>query len=446
MRRLRIGGLAGCAALLGLVVITSAPAPRPLELAAPSTTARLGIVATRWGASLLRLNPVSLKRTGRPLDLKGFTGLWAFAPDQRLLAVGVRQRSESSFETLRFYTVARPRRTGPGIALGGVAAALSWARPDRILAYVNECCANADGAVSILVIDPLTRRVVSRTSVDGSVLQVARSRGALVLLVAATNRIGPSRLEIFDADGGHRSARLGELAAGYKWPAESSGDPITTRLVPGLAIDANGNRAFVVSPTGLIAEADLGSLAVSYHRWVEDQSALHRFASWLTPAAEAKGANGPALTARWLEGGFLAVAGTAETATTVGGNLKVSSQPLGLRIVDVRDWSKSMLDPGADSFAVADGLLLVAGSSWNSEPQSQSGIGLTAYGSDRARRFQALPGKPAWIEFVYRGRVYLSVTNQSALRVVDLASGRMVGARPGDAPWPLLDDSIRLFG
>jgi hypothetical protein len=446
VRRYRIGGLAGCAAVLGLVAVASAPTPRPLELAAPSTTARLGVVATRSGSSLVRLNPVSLKRVGRPLELKGFTGAWAFAPDRRLVAVGVRQRSESSFETLRFSTVARPQRTGRGVALGGVAAALLWPRADRILAYVNECCPNPNGAASILVIDPVARQVVARTPVDGAVLQIGRSRDSLVLLVAGTNRIGPSRLEIFDADGRHRSARLDELAAGYTWPDDPSGDRITTRLVPGLAIDANGNRAFAVSPAGLVGEVDLGSLVVSYHRWAESRSALKRFATWLTPSAQAKGANGPALIARWLEGGFLAVAGTDETATVVGGNLRVASQPLGLRIVDVRDWSASMLDPGADSFAVADGLLLVTGSSWSSELQSESGMGLAAYGTERVRRFQFLPGRPLWISFVYRGRAYVSSSGETALQVIDLASGRMIGTRRGDAPWPLLDDSVRLFG
>jgi hypothetical protein len=443
--RFRIAGLLGFSAV-ALVMLTAAPEPRPLELAAPTTTARLGIVATGASSSLVRLDPMSLKRVGRALGLNGLAGVWALAPDYRTLALGVRRTSRSTTETLRFYSVSRPRLSGRGVGLGGAAAALWWPRPDRILAYVNECCEDPNGAASILAIDPVGRRIVSRTSLDGSVLQIARSRDSLVLLVSATNRIGPPRLELFDGDGGRRFVKLDELAAGYTWPVKSDGDPVVTRLIPGLAVDVSGNRAFVVSPGGLVAELNLSSLVVSYHRWVDEQSAGLRIAKWLTPVAEAKGVNGPALRARWLEGGFLVVAGTAETATTVGGNLKVSSQPLGLRIVDVRDWSESMLDPRADSFAVADGLLLVAGSSWNSEPQSQSGIGLTAYGSDRARRFQVLPGKPAWIDFVYRGRVYLSVTNQSALRVVDLASGRMVGARPGDAPWPLLDDSIRLFG
>jgi hypothetical protein len=442
--RFRIGGLVGCSAL-ALVVLSSSPAPRPLELAAPATTARLGVVTTSTSASLVRLNPSSLERVGRPLRLRGFPGVWAFSPDNRRLAAGVRVRTDALTETLGFYTVAGPRRSGTGVALGGTAVALWWPRPDRILAYVNECCDDPNGAASVVTIDAEARRVVSRAPLEGSVLQVARSRDSFVLLVAATNRIGPSRLELFDGDGGRHTVKLGELAAGYTWPAESGADPVGTRLIPGLAVDGSGNRAFVVAPAGLIAEVNLGSLVVSYHRWAEEGSAVRRFAGWLTPAAEAKGSNGPALRARWLEGGFLAVSGTTETATTGGGNVKISSEPLGLRIIDTRDWSQSVLDRGADSFAVADGLLLLSGSSWSSEPQSQSGMGLAAYGADRTRRFQLQPGIPAWIGFVYRGRAYVSVANQSALRIVDLASGRLVGTRRSEAPWPLLDDSVSLF-
>jgi len=397
------------------------------------------------GTALVRLNPVSLKRVGRSLNLKGYAGVWAFAPDKLNVAVGVRARADASTDTLRFYSVARPRVAGPGVALGGAVAALWWPRPDRILAYVDECCDDPNGSSAVLTIDPVTRRVVSRTPLDGSILQIVRGADSLVLLVAERNRIGASRLEVFDANGGRRTVKLDELAAGYTWPSETAGSPVGTRLIPGLAIDTAGRRAFAVSASGLIAQVDLESLAVSYHHWVEEKSAVRRFASWLTPAAEAKGQNGPALTARWLDGGFLAVAGTAEVATTTGGNLAISSQPLGLRIVDVRDWSASVLDSGADSFAVADGLLLATGSSWRSDSRSPAGMGVAAYGPDRLRRFQLLRGKAASIGFVYRGRAYVSVANQS-LRVVDLASGRTVGTRRSDAPWPLLDNSIRFFG
>jgi hypothetical protein len=445
VRRYRIGGLAGLG-LVALVVLAPGASLRPLELKAPAPTAQLGIVATRSTTSLVRLDPVSLRRTGRALDVKGYAGVWAFAPDRRRVAIGVRLRPGSSQETLRFYTVAGPRRSGRGVPLGGTAAAVAWVRQDRILAYVNDCCPNPNGTASVLAIDPGARRVVARTPVDGSVVQVARTPDSLVLLVAPTNRIGPSRLDVFDADGTRRSAQLDDVVAGLTLPDEKAGAPVGTRLVPGLAIDTTGERAFVVSPAGVVAEVDLGLLVVSYHRWTEQTSPLERLAGWLTPPAEAKGVNGPALTARWLGDGFLAVAGTSETAALEQGNLNVSSHPLGLRIVDVRDWTARMLDAGADTLVLSDSTLLARGSSWDSESHSESGMGLAAYGADRVRRFHVFPGQSVWIGYVYRGRAYVSLSGRTALEIVDLASGRIAGTRRAEAPWPLLDESVALPG
>ncbi len=159
----------------------------------------------------MRLDPVSLRRSGRALRLKGFPGVFAFAPDGRLLALAVRPHSEGSNDTLRFFTVGGPAALRRGVSLGGAAAALTWVRSDRILAYVD-CCPSA--AASILAIDPGARRVVARTPVAGSVLQIARGPESLVLLVAETNRIGPPRLVVVDTDGASRSAKLDGILAG----------------------------------------------------------------------------------------------------------------------------------------------------------------------------------------------------------------------------------------
>jgi hypothetical protein len=439
--RLRIGGLAGFGALALVLSPATAP-PRPLELVAPTQEARFGLVSNGSGAFLLRLHPVSLKRTGRAVDLKGFAGVWAFSPDRRRLAMALRQHPSASAETLRFVTVARRGLARGGIFLGGPAAALTWARSGRILAYVNEV---PNGDPKVLAIDPGSRRVVARVSVDGSVLHGVRGPNSLVLLVGETNRIGPVRLVVVDADGASHSVKLDGIAAGRTWPDERTADPVGTRIVPGLTLDGAGRRAFVISPDGSVAVVNLGSFAVSYHRWEESRPTVVRLAGWLTPAAEAKGMSGPALTAGWLGDDLLAIAGSDENAVHEGDKLRISRHPLGLRIVDTRDWSAQLLDAGADAFTVADGVLLATGSSWTSEPQAQSGMGVAAYGSDRTRRFQLLAGRAAWVGFVYRGRAYVSVADESPLRVVDLASGRIVGTRRAEAPWPLLGESASFF-
>lgn len=441
MRGFRTGGLAAVG-VLALVAFTSAPAPRTLKLAASPEEARLGLVSSGTGTALVRLDPVSLKRSGRPLELNGYSGAWAFAPDGRVLAIAVRPSTTGSNDTLRFFTVAGPGRTRRGISLGGAAAALMWVRSDRLLAYVNEY---PGGTTSILAIDPGTGRIVARTRIEGSVMHIARTDDSLVLLVADTNRIGPSRLVVVDGEGASRTAKLDGIVAGTTWPDEKTNIPVGTRQIPGLAIDGGGNRAFVIPASGPVAEIDLGSLAVSLHRQSASRAMLDRVSAWLTPSAEAKGMNGPALTALLLGDGLLAVAGSDESAVQEGGKLQVSARPLGLRIVDTRDWTVRILDPGADAFAVADDVLLATGSSWSSEPQTQTGMGVAAYGSDRALRFHLLPGRAAWIGFVYRGRAYVSVQDESALRIVDLASGRIVGSRRAESPWPLLGESSPLF-
>ncbi|HEX9380809.1 MAG TPA: hypothetical protein VF891_04850 [Gaiellaceae bacterium] len=435
MSRFRIGGLAGSGVLV-LVALMPAPGPRPLELAAPPQTVQLGVMSSQEGTSLVRLDPVSLERSGRPLPLKGYGGAWTFSPDRRFLALAVRRWPEGNDDTLRFFTTAGPRPLRRGVSLGGAAAALAWVRSDRILAYVDRCC--GDPGVSVLAIDPGARRVVARTPIDGSVLQLARGPDSFVLLVAEPNRIGPSRLVVVDAQGSSRSVKLDGTSAGTTWPDQPATEPIGTRLIPGLAVDPAGKRAFVIAPDGAAVEVDLGSLAVSFHGLTEPRSVLDRVARWLTPVAEAKGINGPALTARWLGNGLVAVAGSDESAVQENGELRVSARPRGLHIVDTGDWSVRLLDAGADAVTVADGLLLARGSS-SSERQTQSGMGVAVYGPDRTRRFQLFPGRPAWIAFVYRGQAYVSVAGESALRVVDLASGRIVGTR-SESPWPLLRD------
>src|SRR2546427_5692 len=90
--------------------------------------------------------------------------------------------------------------------------------------------------VALVRLGPGARRVVARTPVDGSVVQIARGPASLVLLVAETNRIGPSRLVVVDADGASRSAKLDGILAGTTWPADATSEPIGKRLIPGLAV------------------------------------------------------------------------------------------------------------------------------------------------------------------------------------------------------------------
>jgi hypothetical protein len=182
---------------------------------------------------------------------------------------------------------------------------------------------------------------------------------------------------------------------------------------PGLAVDPEGRRAFVVAPR-VVAKVDLASLRVSYHELGSRE-----------PAAVAKTSTGFWRRAQWLGGGLLAVSGSDSTS--------MRTQPAGLLVVDTRTWRVRTLDRGASAFVLEGGLLLATGSG-----------GFAGYDLDGAKRFALFDGLQAFVAEVYRGRAYVWVTRaggpQEPLRIVDLASGQVVGER--GAPLPRLLDGI----
>jgi hypothetical protein len=185
--------------------------------------------------------------------------------------------------------------------------------------------------------------------------------------------------------------------------------------VPGLAIDRDGRRAFVVAP-GLVAEVDLRTLAVSYHSLRPARSLLGRVRRWLDPEAQAKDVSGPVRSAQWLGDGRLAVTGADEDGRRV--------RAAGLALVDTRGWSARTIDPSASDVRVADGLLLAGGGT----------LGLAAYAFDGSEAFHLFAGRQAWVSQVHAGRAYVGVGGEDAVRVVDLATGREIGRRSAP-PW-----------
>jgi hypothetical protein len=191
---------------------------------------------------------------------------------------------------------------------------------------------------------------------------------------------------------------------------------------------------YVIQPDGPVAVVDLRTLAVSYHGLKASQSMLARIAAWLTPSAEAKNVSGHWRSGTWLGDGLIAITGS-DTASDVG-------TPSGLAIVDTRDWSVRMLDLGADSVFVADGLLLatggINGGSTNSPPP---GMGLAAYGTDWSLKFRLFDGSVVGVYYVLGNRAYVGNFESDAVSVVDLTSGHVIGRRQGPLPLLLLGDS-----
>jgi hypothetical protein len=286
-----------------------------------------------------------------------------------------------------------------------------WPHRSRLYALVGQ---GAD--LSLLTIDTATAKIVARAPVEGPLLEVARSADGLVLLTGQDNTIAPVRLVVIGFDGSVRTIQLDRILAGTHID-EHSKDPLGTTNMPGLAVDPTAGVAYVVDGSGLAASVRLSDLSVTYHQ-LGTGSLLRRLAGWLVPVAQAKGANGPTLTAQWLGNGLLAVAGSEETGDVYA--------PTGLRIVDTRDWSVRMLDPRADIAWVGDGILLATG--LQARYASYSHVhteGLVAYGPDGSLRWRVTKvGDPPYVDGTVGSRAVLR--GLPSLRLVNLATGHVI--------------------
>ena len=415
-------------------LVAASPTTRPLGLAGPGRQAKdlVGIVYRDGdGSSLTRVDD-GLNAYGRRLRV-GELDAWTLSPQGGLAALSTHPfESAGTHDSIRFVALGSLRLVPRTIPLGGSALALLWANPHRIVALVQDCCTNS---VSIAVVDPGARRIVSSSPLGGDTAVWTRAGDRLLLLVTPTNAIGPAQLVVVDATGGIRTVKLGRVVAGRSWPEDHSAPMLGTQQIPALAADSVAGRAYVIQPDAPAAEISLDSLEVSYHE-LAPASLAARLSAWLQPVARAKGMNGTAWNGVALGNGFVAVTGTAAHAVLNGNTEQMSSSPAGLAIVDVRNWTIRTLDGAADAVAVADGLLLATGRSWTSTEQRTNGMGLAAYGSDTKLRFHLFAGGSAWVQKTWNGRAYVGVDGKIA--VVELATGRVVEERAGPTPLVLL--------
>jgi hypothetical protein len=374
-------------------------------------------------AKLVHLDSRSLRRKGkRALTLRGASGAWSFSPDGARLVVATYQDWDggNAMVSLRFVDPLRLRvvRT-VALGRGGGLESIAWLARDRVLVL---------GTDQLYVVDRGTGQVVDRTAIDGDVLQVARSAHYLVVLRGSQGSISPARLLVVAERGNVRSVPIDKIAAGTQWV-----DEVTTYRHPGLAVDPQGERAYVFSPEGLVAEVDLNSLAVAYRTPAQRRSLL----------AQAKASAGPSRYAKWLGNGLVAVAGADEHAyRDEEGYLQLRDEGAGLKIVDTRKWTVRTVDPEARFFAPAGRQLLACAWLWDSAARRMSGIGLAAYTLDGRKRFHLFGKKPVGVRLVYRGRAYVGIGDDPELRIVDLARGRVVGTRRDPLPWLLIAQAL----
>jgi hypothetical protein len=431
--RVALAAVCACGLVLAAVAIADPGSPHLLRLRlhASQATPPLALKYSRaFGATLVRVDAGTLRPRGRGLRLGGpcgFAGGYAagFAFKGTQLALG------GSFGRVCLVGTRRLRlRSVIDSGIEGDVEAVAWAGANLAAAI------NSEGSLSLVALDPASGRVVARREVAGSLQASAGAPAGLLLVLGPTEVIGPARLLLFAADGTLRTAALDRIPSGYDFS-----DPQhrrASRVSPGLAVDRDGNRAFVTGAGAPVAEIDLASMSVAYHDLSQPVSLVGRLGRWLEPAAEAKELlEGPTREAAWLGAGMLAVWGRNDHVEVVGDRLRSWQEPAGLSLIDTRDWTIRLLDRGATSATIANDKLLAFSWLWDSATERAGGTGLTAYGPDGSQRFHLFRSRALISVQVLGGRAFAKGAG-SGYSVVDLRTARMVRSFKGDPPQLLL--------
>src|SRR5919199_760426 len=177
---MRLGG--GLLAVTGLALVLAWRAhdsARPLTLDGPKRQAkeRVAFIWRDDGPRLARVDERTLTRVGPLGPRLGFAlSAWALArPAGNLLAVATHRYANESKDFLRFVDLRSLRLVRRSVDLDGYGRALLWARLDRLVAIVGNCCAPG---LSVVTVDTGARRILSRHELAGDVLgPVGRAAG-----------------------------------------------------------------------------------------------------------------------------------------------------------------------------------------------------------------------------------------------------------------------------
>ena len=406
-----------------------------VPLATTADTARAGgplvgvVSSDSMATELARLDPRTLRPLpGDRLKLPGSWPMLAVAPDRSTAVLGSEAGDLTVIDLLHLRRLGAAKTDLPGAAAFG----WGWVGRSRLVLIGT----SHEAATEVLVVDVGTRRVVRQQRFGGVVQGYARLPHGLALLVTPANAIGRARLVVADANAGLRTVTLAEINAGFKQFDDTDGSgPRMEQAVPGIAADPTGRRVYVVSGNGPLAEVDLASLRVTYHRLGRSASPWQRLVRWWTPPAEAKILSGPSRNALWLGAGQLAVTGYDGSAA--GHHREI---PSGLQLIDTTTWTARQVDRHSSSAMLAAGRLLAFGTAFGTGPDgANQGYGLTLYGpGDRqpVHRFGAK--QVSWIQangdLAYVQLMDANLSDLEGYAVVDLRSGRLLGKGTGNLP------------
>jgi hypothetical protein len=352
----------------------------------------------------------------------------AVAPNRSTAVLGSEAGDLTVIDLVHLRQLGAVKTDLPGAAIFG----WSWVGRSRLLLIDT----SQQAVTEVLAVDVNARRPVRRQRLNGVVQGYARLPRGLALLVTPANEIGRVRLVVSDANAGLRTVSLAEINAGFKQLDDTDGSgPRMEQAVPGIAADPTGRRVYVVPGNGPVAEVELASLEVTYHRLGRSASPWQRLARWWAPPAEAKILSGPSRSALWLGDGQLAVTGFDGSAK--GHHMEI---PSGLELIDTASWTVRQVDRHSSSAVLAAGRLLAFGTAFGTGPDgANKGYGLTLYGPGDHRPVHRFGAKQvSWIQadgdLAYVQLMDANLSNMEGYAVVDLRSGRVLGKGTGNPP------------
>jgi hypothetical protein len=363
-------------------------------LSASPASGKVGdLYSLRYGAKmnlLVPYDPVRLVPSGRAIRMGHFAHAWSMSPDRsRFVAAAGWRPTKGQPAALRFVDLVTGRLEGT-LSLPGEfrrVTATAWVH-GRVLAAVG-----GSSSTAVYSIDPERRVTISRVEFPGAVVRGERGRNGLVLLLAPPDRIGPATIAVVDQSPRVRSVVLDRITAGTTATRVGQERRTTVRR-PALALAPSGRRAYVFGAGEPAAAVDLRPLAV-------------RYAPLRVMAAAGKQAEGSVRTAATLPDGRIVVTGFDYGETT----------PVGLSLVDPKDWSRRMLDPAANWFTVAGGLVFARG---------KGGVGLRIFRPSGSVVELFPSGSVGRVVVVGPRALVTFLGKQQKAAVIELGTGRVV--------------------
>jgi DNA-binding beta-propeller fold protein YncE len=253
-------------------------------------------------------------------------------------------------------------------------------------------------------VDVATKKAVARRAFGGLTVNSFAVPGGFAVALAPNRGIGPLRILLADANGGVRNMELDGIPAGG-----TEGDTRGRFLTPGVAVDPEGGRLYVVAARGLlVAEVELASGAVSYHA-LGVSASKGNIDVWWRQAA-------------WAGDGRIAVTGQRWRPGR-GRRPPPPPEPFGVRVIDTRDWSIATLDPRPTQMHVAGDTVLANGTRWFDGGGRAVSTGLLAFDGAGGRAFTRFRGQDVVTVGSRGGVAYVWVRRARTLHVIDLRDG-----------------------